>query len=262
MITVTQLLVYPFKSGRGLSVNQTGFDAEGMLNDRRLMAVDEDALFMTARRNPELLQITCNASGSGWELSHPSQATNCIINQSDTQLSGHIWTDTFDAIDGGDEAADWLSQVLDTKCRVALWKPAARHSEKYSLDTSFSDASPILIASEASMQQGCDWAGIPFDIRRFRPNIVINGVEAFEEEKWQSIRIGGTTFKMLDTCSRCILTTRDPDTGEAHPDMQPMKVLMAKHRDEKGQPIMGMNATLASSIETASISVGDEITLL
>ena len=112
------------------------------------------------------------------------------------------------------------------------------------------------------MKQGCDWGGIPYDIRRFRPNIVIDGVEAFEEEKWQNLRIGNTEFKMLDGCSRCILTTRDPDTGEPHPDKQPMKVLMEKHKNESGQPIMGMNAVVASDIQTASISVGDTIELL
>ena len=262
MITVTQLLVYPFKSCKGVSVNQTGFDTEGMLNDRRLMAVDEDGTFVTGRRNPELLQLECNLTADGWKLSHPEQATNCIIKNSDTSITGQIWRDTFDALDGGDEAADWMSSALGKTCRVALWKPKARHSAKYSLDTSFADAAPILIASEASMKQGCDWAGIPYDIRRFRPNIVIDGVEAFEEEKWQNLRIGNTEFKMLDACSRCILTTRDPDTGEPHPDKQPMKVLMQKHTDESGQPTMGMNTTVASDIGTASISVGDTIELL
>ena len=262
MITVTQLLVYPFKSGRGLSVNQTGFDAEGMLNDRRLMAVDEKGVFMTGRRHPELLHISCNSAGNNWELSHPSQTEICKVSTSKDSLQGKIWRDTFDAIDGGDETANWISQILGIHCRVVLWRPSARHSGKYNLDTSFADAAPLLIASEASMRKGCDWADLPYDIRRFRPNIVINGVEAFEEEKWQSLRIGKTRFEMLDQCSRCILTTRDPDTGEAHPDKQPMKVLMEKHTDDAGQPIMGMNAKLISNFDIASITVGDTITLL
>ena len=261
MIKVTQLLIYPFKSAQGIALPKTGFDAEGLLNDRRLMAVDENGGFLTARRCPELLQISCQADSNGWTLAHPAQATNCSVAASDSSalITGKVWKDDINAIDGGDAAANWISEVLGQNARVALWKPTARHSGKYALDTSFADAAPILIVSEASMQQGCDWAGIPYDVRRFRPNIVINGVDAFEEENWKGFQIGDTHFKILDTCSRCILTTRDPDTGEAHADKQPMKVLMEKHKDASGQPVMGMNATLNSPMETAFISVGDEI---
>ena len=262
MIKVTQLLVYPFKSGKGMSVKQTHFDTEGMLNDRRLMAVNEDGTFITGRRSPEILHLSCTPTVSGWRLAHPNHSDNCDVNASETGISGQIWKDTFDAVDGGDAAAEWISEVLQLKSRIVLWKPSARHSSKYNLDTSFADAAPILMVSEASMRQGCDWAGIPYDARRFRPNIVIDGVEAFAEESWQNLRIGDTEFSMLDTCTRCILTTRDPDTGEAHPDKQPMKALMQKHTDASGQLVMGMNAKVASKIETASISVGDEVIIL
>ena len=267
MITVSQLLIYPFKSAQGISLPNTGFDAEGMLNDRRLMAVDENGGFLTARRCPELLQISCQIDNNDWTLAHPKQATNCSIPTSDHSenpalISGKVWKDDINALDAGDAATSWMSEVLGQTARVALWKPTARRSVKYALDTSFADSAPILIVSEASMQQGCDWAGIPYDVRRFRPNIVITGVDAFEEENWKGFEIRNTRFEMLDTCTRCILTTRDPDTGEAHPDKQPMKVLMQKHTDQNGQPVMGMNATLASDVQTANISVGDQLTVL
>lgn len=264
MITVSQINIYPLKSAQGIALPSTGFDAEGMLNDRRLMAVDETGNFLTGRRYPELLQISCQINANGWTLSHPNQATDYAITSSEhaNLIRGRLWKDDIAALDAGDAAATWMSGVIGETSRIAIWKQTARHSAKYSLDTSFADAAPILIVSEASIQQGCDWAGIPIDIRRFRPNIVITGVDAFEEEKWAGFVIGNTRFDMLDTCTRCILTTRDPDTGEAHPDKQPMKVLMEKHTDKNGQPVMGMNATLASDFQIASISVGDEITIL
>jgi len=264
MITVSQLLIYPFKSAQGIALPNTRFDAEGMLNDRRLMAVDENGGFLTARRCPALLHINCQIDGNGWTLSHPEQATNGLVVTPENQalIAGNVWKDNINALDAGDEAAHWISKVLGQTARIALWKKDARHSGKYNLNTSFADAAPLLVVSEASMQQGCDWAGLPYDVRRFRPNIVINGVEAFEEEHWQRIQIGNTHFDMLDTCTRCILTTRDPDTGEAHPDKQPMKALMQKHTDKNGQPVMGMNATLTSDVQTANISVGDELTIV
>lgn len=264
MITVSQLYNYPLKSAQGIALPSTGFDHEGMLNDRRLMAVDEKGIFMTSRSSPELLQINCQIDSDHWTLSHPKQKLGCVIplvnhTGSSISLTGQVWRDKINAIDAGDEAAAWLSEVLGQTARIALWKPSARCSGKYNLETSFADEAPILIASEASMRQGCDWAGIPYDIRRFRPNIVIDGVEAFTEESWEKLQIGDVKFEILDICTRCILTTRDPDTGIAHPNQQPMKALMEKHCNEAGQPLMGVNAKLTSPPESAIISVGDEL---
>jgi hypothetical protein len=267
MITVSQLTIYPFKSAQGIAIPETGFDAEGMLNDRRLMAIDDKGIFITSRSNPELLQLRCRMNPDAWTLSHPNQALSCPIpNYNSTPepapLNGQVWRDKIQALDAGDAAAAWLSEILGLNARIAIWKPNARHSAKYNFETSFADASPILIASEASMRQGCDWAGIPYDARRFRPNLIVSGVEAFAEDHWKQIRIGESTFEILDPCERCILTTRDPDTGEAHPDKQPMAVLMEKHASAASQPLMGMNARLRSAPSRSRIAVGNMIELL
>lgn len=262
MIKVSQLWSYPLKSGKGLSLQQTGFDAEGMLNDRRVLAVDENGGFLTARRFPQLLQLACVPDGNGWLLSHP-EGGDCTVSASDTTLSGKVWKDDIQALDGGDAAANWLSAVLNIKSRVALWQQAARRSGKYDLETSFADAAPLLIASEASIQQACEWGGVNPDVRRFRPNIVVSGVEAFAEDHWQSIKINGVEFELLDACSRCILTTRDPDSGAAHPDKQPMMALREHHaRQKDGEPLLGMNTALRSAPDGALISVGDEVEVL
>ncbi len=261
MIKVSQLWSYPLKSGKGLSLQQTGFDAEGMLNDRRVLAVDENGLFLTARRYPQLLQLACVPEGDGWLLSHP-EGGDCAVSASDAILSGKVWKDDIQALDGGDAAANWLSGVLNVKARVALWQQAARRSGKYNLETSFADAAPVLVASEASIEKACELGGVNPDVRRFRPNIVLNGVEAFAEDAWRGIKINGVEFEFLDACSRCILTTRDPDTGEANPDKQPMMALRQHHASENGEPLLGMNAALRSAPETARISVDDEVELL
>ena len=267
MITVTQLYIYPFKSAQGIALPNTGFDAEGMLNDRRLMAVDDKGIFITARSYPELLQINCQIASDHWTLSHPKQKLVykipfASISDSPTSLVGQVWRDKIDAIDAGDEASVWISKILGKTARIALWKPKARHSEKYDLETSFADTAPLLIASEASMKQGCDWGGIPYDVRRFRPNIVIDGIGAFAEDSWKQFQIGNAKFETLDTCERCILTTRDPDSGIAHPDKQPMKVLTEKHCNDAGQPLMGVNARLISELESTMISIGDEVSFV
>jgi uncharacterized protein len=263
MIVVSQLWTYPFKSGKGVSVSTTQFDSEGMCDDRRLVALDKDGLFITARRHAQLLQLSCIKNDDGWLLQHPSQSSAYQIAHNDSfeTITGILWKDTLRALDAGNEAASWLSEVLKVDVRIALWTQQSRYSNKYQLETSFSDASPILVASRASVEQACSWAGLDTDVRRFRPNIVVEGVDAFDEEKWSKFQIGDLIFEVLDACVRCILTTRDPDSGDAHPKKQPMKALMENHANDTGQPLFGMNVKLTKTVENASISVGDEISV-
>ncbi|RVU83338.1 MOSC domain-containing protein [Leucothrix sargassi] len=260
MITVSRLITYPFKSAKGIALPQATFDNEGMTNDRRLMAINDKGIFLTARNAPRLLGITCTPTENGWELSHADMADTLTITPNhDKILSTKIWGDEVDALDAGAEASNWISEVVQMKAHVGLWHAKSRHSAKYDLETSFADTAPLLIANEASMKQACEWAGIEYDYRRFRPNIVISGVEAFEEEKWASFQIGSATFEMLDTCERCIITTRDPDTNEAHKTQEPLRSLMTHHANASRRPIMGVNAKLINDPKSVVISVNDTV---
>jgi len=264
MITISQLWTYPFKSGKGQSLNTTQFDAEGMCNDRRLVALDKNGVFLTARRYAELLQLSCTKTAKGWLLAHPSQSEphEILLGSLTATVSGTLWKDSIKALDAGDEAAHWLSQILNTEVRIALWEKQSRHSNKYQFETTFSDASPILLTSEASIQTACQWGGIASDARRFRANLIVEGIEAFAEDSWRKFSIGGVEFEVLDTCVRCILTTRDPDSGERHPQRQPMAALTDNHSNSDGQPLFGVNVKPATGNNKLAVSVGDRVQLL
>jgi uncharacterized protein YcbX len=264
MITVSQLWTYPFKSGKGVSLTSAQLDSEGMCDDRCLVALDTNGIFITARRYSQLLQLSCTKNSRGWLLQHPSQDSPCQINQPvpERAIAGTLWKDALNALDAGDEAAAWLSDLLKKKIRIAVWKKQSRYSNKYQLETSFADASPLLVTTQASIQQVCKWAHIEPDVRRFRPNIVLAGVEAFAEDGWRKLQIANLTLELLDTCARCILTTKQPDTGESHAEKQPIKALMENHVNDAGHPIFGVNATMLNSARNSVISVGDEVTLI
>ncbi|GAA0818439.1 MOSC domain-containing protein [Colwellia asteriadis] len=266
MVTVSQLWQYPFKSGKGVSLQTARFDEEGLCGDRRLVALDKNGLFITARKYPQLLQLSCTQVSDGWLLKHPQVSNDCFISansmNSATIVAGKLWRDELQAIDGGHEASAWLSAALGITVTIALWQKHARVSGKYQLETNFSDAAPLLITTEASLLAASTFANIAPDMRRFRPNIVLSGCDAFAEEGWQQLKIGQVTFTLLDTCVRCILTTRDPETGTAHPDKQPLRALKQYHTNEQKQPIFGVNAKLLMPIiSNAEITIGDEVTL-
>lgn len=75
---------------------------------------------------------------------------------------------------------------------------------------------------------------------RFRPNLVIEGSEAFAEDGWKRIRIGDVEFRVVKPCSRCILTTIDPQTGERSADREPLATLQ-KYRAQADGAMFGQN---------------------
>ncbi len=75
---------------------------------------------------------------------------------------------------------------------------------------------------------------------RFRPNLVIEGAEAFAEDGWKRIRIGDIEFHLLKACARCILTTIDPATGERSADREPFATLKS-YREVEGNVMFGQN---------------------
>ena len=50
-------------------------------------------------------------------------------------------------------------------------------------------------------------------MKRFRPNLVVSGADAWAEDSWRRVRIGETTFRCVKACDRCVMTLMDPDTA-------------------------------------------------
>lgn len=122
---------------------------------------------------------------------------------------------------------------------------------------SFADGFPFLITNLASLEELNSRLDSAIDMRRFRPNIVVEGAGAWDEDNWTSARIGETAFTLVKPCSRCVMTTVDPDQGVKSVDLQPLRMLGTYRRTSDGV-IFGMNAIHESD---GTIRVGDPITL-
>ena len=92
---------------------------------------------------------------------------------------------------------------------------------------------------------------------RFRPNIVVEGAEAFAEDHWGQIRIGSAVFEAVKNCTRCIITTIDQQSGEKT-GKEPLKTLATYRNSEKGV-LFGENLLV---VKPGKIKVGDEVELL
>jgi uncharacterized protein YcbX len=88
------------------------------------------------------------------------------------------------------------------------------------------DVLPLLVATDGAI------ATLGTDRRRFRPNLLIEGVPGLAERDWEGreLRVGGAVIRIVSLRERCIMTTFDPDTAE-----QDVEVLLRIHRELDGQ---------------------------
>ncbi|PRD18269.1 UNVERIFIED_CONTAM: ycbX [Trichonephila clavipes] len=249
MPSLSELYRYPLKSGRGEALQRSAVDGLGLNGDRRWMVVDADnGRFITQRLLPQMSQLSALYGGrGGLTLSAAGVEDLCVaLPEPDQALRGvTVWRDSLRVPDAGDEAAAWLSALLGKSCRL-VQVPDERTRQ---VDTAyaqpgdrvaFADGFPLLLIGQASLDDLSRRVGQPLSMLRFRPNLVVTGSEAYAEDSWKRIRIGEVEFDVAKGCSRCILTTVDPQTGERHAQREPLATLKT-YRERDGDVYFGQN---------------------
>lgn len=268
MLRLSALYRYPLKSGKAEPLQHAQFDGLGLAGDRRWMLVDEgNGRFFTQRAMPQMSQLSAlwNPAG-GLTLNAPGfQGLNVAVPHStEATLRGvTIWNDTLRVPDAGDQAAQWLSEFMGRPTRLvhvpderARWLPSGYGTIDDKVG--FADGFPLLLIGQGSLDDLSAKVGRPLEMLRFRPNLVVEGSEAFAEDGWKRIRIGDMEFRLLKGCSRCILTTIDPKTGERSADREPMTTLKT-YREREGDIWFGQNMV---NDGPGMLEVGMEVTVL
>lgn len=223
MIEVGQLAIYPLKSCAQISVPKIAADNFGLQMDRRWMVVDENGKFLTQRQISKMCLINPTLINNGVLLQAPEMEP-CAVDMKNLAGSQQvsIWADQCTALDCGDEAANWLGLFLEEKCRLVYFpeNEVRQVDLQYAQQgdrTAFSDGFPFLLISEASLQdlntKLVSAGSQAIEMRRFRPNIVVSGCDAFEEDRWKRIKVGEMVLRIVKPCSRCVIPNIDPDTG-------------------------------------------------
>jgi uncharacterized protein YcbX len=267
MLRLSALYRYPLKSGKGEILQQVGLDKLGLDGDRRWMLVDEaSGRFLTQRAVAQMSQLSalCNAEG-GLTLSAPGHSPIDVdLPDSDAQLRGvTIWRDSLRVPDAGDAAAAWVSRFIGKPTRLVQvpLDRARTTASGYGQDddqVAFADGFPLLLIGQASLADLSQRVGRPLEMLRFRPNLVIEGSEAFAEDGWKRLRIGDVEFRVVKPCSRCIMTTIDPQTGERSADREPFATLQ-KYRAQAEGAMFGQNLVNDGN---GQLEVGMPVTVL
>ncbi|MDA8483070.1 MOSC domain-containing protein [Pseudomonas resinovorans] len=266
MLRLSSLYRFPMKSAIGEPLQQARLDGLGLAGDRRWMLVDADnGRFLTQRAFPQMSQLSARWNDAGGlTLSAAGLPTLEVpLPEPDANLRGtFVWGAPMHVPDAGDQAAEWLSGFLGKTCRLVHVPDHRARDIPGSLlpeeKVGFADGFPLLLIGQASLDDLGKRVGRPLEMLRFRPNLVVEGSEAYAEDGWKRIRIGGIDFSVAKGCSRCILTTIDPATGERSADREPLTTLKT-YREREGEVYFGQNLINRSA---GVLEVGMEVEVL
>lgn len=266
---ITELNLYPLKSGRGIPLSESLVASEGLPGDRRLMLIDPSGQFITQRELPDIARIITRTEQGGYSISMDGMG-HVLASASDTRISATVWKSQVDAAVANDDANAALSGWLGRDVKLVFFDESSRRSASLEWtgdDTpvTFADGYQILLtttASLAALNDDMDAHGEgKVGMERFRPNIVVDTDEAWAEDRWATIEVNGIRFDLVKPCTRCIMTSQDQQTGSRDVP-SPLKAMgrtrMSADRRVAGI-LFGWNLTPRGE---GSIAVGDIVKIL
>ncbi|MFM4835452.1 MOSC N-terminal beta barrel domain-containing protein [Aeromonas veronii] len=254
--------LYPIKSTAGMPLARARVTEEGLAGDRRYMVVKPDGTFITARTHPQLQQVVATPIEGGLQLRYPGfePLTLQEVDFSRTPQATGVWSDRFTALHTDPKADGWLSRVAGETVQL-LWlgETSDRFREKTGTRVSFADGYPLLLISQASLEDLNLRSDALHQMSQFRTNLVASNTQPFEEDSWVRIRIGEVEFKVVKPCSRCIMTTVEAGSDRFNALKEPLATLTRYRRGEDGEVYFGQNLI---ALNEGWIEAGSEIEVL
>lgn len=200
---LVELYRYPIKSAAAQSIRQAHFGPLGLEGDRQRVLASPDGRFVTARECPRLARIYWVDS----TLEYCGQRSPAVTFSGEGQVVS-IWKRTQSGVSASAAVNDWLSDVLQQP--VTLLQLPSNESQHYG------DSQPVMVLFRETAQRIERALGRPFSALQLRPNLVIDGGEAFTEKTLTTLQIGSVTLAAVEPCTRCKMINLAPDT-EVYP---------------------------------------------
>lgn len=270
-VVVDSLHLYPVKGCAGIGVTTTRVATTGLAMDgaadREWMVVDETGRFLTQRELPRLAQVRTSIVDGLLRLAAPHMPTLVLDHVPGAAARDVVvWRSAVRGIDAGDTAAHWLSDWLAHDVRLVRFDRAVTRlcnpefAGASGAHTYFADGYPVLVIGAASLDDlnaRLVMRGEPaLPMNRFRPNIVVRGLDAFLEDHVDTFTIGDVTLRAVKPRTRCQVTATDQVTAAV--GIEPLRTLGEYRLHEAlGGLAFGMNAivlregTLAAGMPVA-----------
>jgi uncharacterized protein YcbX len=270
---IASLHIYPVKGARGIDLDSAAIGIEGLaahgVGDREWMVTDRNYQFISQRSHRRLALVGLAARERHLILSIPGH-DEIRIDLDRVRTEAHdvvVWRSTVRGFDEGDAVANALSAFLGEPLRLVRFDPRMPRlcNPEYAGDsgahTRYADGYPLLVIGAESLRElngrlagkGAD--ALPMN--RFRPNIVVDGLEAFDEDHVDTLAINGVVLRMVKPCIRCEVPTIDQMTAVA--GEEPLLTLSA-YRQHATLPGIhfGMNAIVAQGAGS-SLATGADV---
>jgi len=231
LITVASLHVYPVKSCRGVDLDTARLTEAGLEHDREWMIVTPEGRFVTQREQPRLALIAASLDDQALHLTAPGAPDIAVpFDFQGEPVQVTVWRDRCHAYDQGEVAARWLSDFLGRPLRLARFDPAHRRPSDAAWTggvdavSRFSDGFALLAISVASLADLNGRLAAPLPMNRFRPNLVLDGLQPYGEDALGDLTAGGVRLRRVKPCTRCSITTMNQVTGTVDGD-EPLRTL-------------------------------------
>lgn len=243
MSTVVTIHLYPIKSLGGIEVDTAYVERRGLRDDRRMMLVDPTGLFQTQRTKAKLALFRLSLTASGFLVTAPNGETLEIGPETADEVPVKVWNSELVARRVSTEADQWFSDHLQEPVSLvrmpdSVTRPTHPDYSRPGDHVSFADGFPILMISEESLADLNSRLAVPLPMNRFRPNIVVRGMEPYAEDDLGEFRIGNCRMRSVKKCGRCRVTTIDQETAEI--GQEPLRTL-ATYRQEGNAVMFGAN---------------------
>jgi len=266
MYSISRIFIYPVKSLSGFEVNEAMLTDRGLQYDRRWMLVNQNNYFLTQREYPQMSLLQTAIEQNELIIYHkhnPADKIHIPVNGANDKdiVPVHIWEDECMAVPVSKEADEWFTKQLSISCRLVYMPETTlrKVDPKYATPTdvvAFSDAYPLMIIGEASLNDLNNRLHEPVSIERFRPNIFFAGGKPYSEDRMEHITINDINIYGVKLCARCTIPTVNPSTAEK--GKEPLRTL-ATYRTKDNKIYFGQNVLHK---QTGLIKKGDRIEVI
>jgi uncharacterized protein YcbX len=267
--TLAGLFIHPVKSAAGIALGSARLGRYGLEHDREWLIVDPAGRFITQRDEARLALLTTAIEHGKLKLANPHGAGPALpLDHEGEAREVQVWRSTCAAFDAGDEVAGFLSDWLGRPLRLVRFDTRRARLSNHDwtrgrdVPTLFSDGYPLLVLCTASIADLSARVGHALPVQRFRPNLLLEGLVPYGEDALEQIVLAGARIRLTKACTRCVITTIDPQRGERDGE-EPLRTLKTYRFDKALRGVVfGRNAyaeagegtelRLGMPVETAS----------
>lgn len=262
--TVKQLFTYPIKGLTPQAMSEFALTAgHGIKGDRAfaLMFADNMAAANIPAENAPWMSKKYFAVQNDWpllaalECHYAAETAVLTVNrQGVAVLSAE--TNTAAGRDRiGSFFTEYLAEIQPTKEARHPQRAALHLAGNSSGETRYPDREPVHISllSQATLDELTEKAGTPIDVRRFRPNILLEGIPAWAEFELigKQFQLGNARIEVAARIGRCVNIEVNPETGDR--DISLLSLL----QQEFGHAQTGV---LAKVLSNGNVKIGDVLT--